>query len=75
MKLAVQLEVPGDDPGTKVQGELEKVPETPVSVKVTVPVGASGLPAVALSTTTTVQSAAWFTTTWVAHAIVVVVVR
>ena len=75
MKLAVQLELPGDEAGTKVQGELERIPETPVSLKVTAPVGASGLPAVALSTTTTVQSAAWFTTTCVAQAIVAVVLR
>ena len=55
--------------------ELEKLPDTPVSVNVTVPVGVSGLPAVELSTTTTVHCAGWFTTTWVEHATVVVVVR
>ncbi len=75
VKLTVQLELPAVDPGTRLQDELEKLPDTPVSVKVTVPVGVSGLPAVELSTTTTVHCAGWFTTTWVEHATVVVVVR
>jgi len=75
VKLTVQLELPAVDPGTRLHDELEKLPDTPVSVKVTVPVGVRGLPAVELSTTTTVHCAGWFTTTWVEHATVVVVVR
>ena len=75
MKLTVQLELPAVDTGTRVQDELAKLPCTPVSVNVTAPVGVSGLPAVELSTTTTVHSAAWLTTTWVVHTIVVVVAR
>jgi hypothetical protein len=73
VKLNAQLELPAVDPGTRLQDELEKLPDNPVSVNVTVPVGVSGLPAVELSTTTTVHAAAWFTTTWAEHSIVVVV--
>lgn len=75
VKLIVQLELPAFDPGTRLQDGLEKLPDTPVAVIATVPVGDSGLPAVELSTTTAVHSAAWFTTTCVVHTTVVVVVR
>ena len=75
VKLTVQLELPAVDPGTRLHEEFEKLPATPVSVNVTVPIGASGLPVAELSITTTVHTAAWFTTTSAVHTIVVVVVR
>jgi hypothetical protein len=52
-----------------------KVPETPVSERLTVPVGVRGEPKVELSDTVAVQVEPWFTRTGVAQSTMVVVGR
>lgn len=56
-------------------GELWKLPETPVSKKLTLPVGDSGEPAGELSETMAVQVEASFTSTGLVHDTVEVVWR
>jgi len=55
VKVAVQLAVPVVAPATRLQGEPLKLPDTPVSVKATVPPGVTGLPVAELSITVAVQ--------------------
>jgi hypothetical protein len=54
-------------------GELWKLPETPVSKKLTLPVGVTGEPAVELSETMAVQVDASLTSTGLVHETIVVV--
>src|SRR6266567_2490820 len=60
---------------TSVHGEPVKVPETPDSERVTVPVGVRGEPKVEPSDTVAVHVEPWFTRTGVAHSMVVLVGR
>lgn len=76
VKLAWQLAVPSVDPGSSVHGELAKVPDAPDSVKMIDPAGVSEVPAFeGLSVTVAVHVDAWFTTTRLAHEMVVMVRR
>jgi len=60
---------------TSVHGEPVKVPETPDSERVTVPVGVRGEPEFEMSDTVAVHVEPWFTRTGVAHSMVVLVGR
>lgn len=55
----------------RLQGDPVKTPATPVEVKVTLPTGVIGVPAVAVSVTVTVHVDAWFTATGESQEIVV----
>ena len=55
--------------------QVVKVPVTPVSLRVTVPVGVRKVPAAELSVTVTVHVDPWLITTGVVQLTVVVVVR
>ena len=74
MKLAVQLALPGAGAGVRLQGEPVNPPGTPVSEKLTVPVGVIAVPEVELSVITALQVEGWFTTTCEVHWTEVVVV-
>jgi hypothetical protein len=56
-----------------VHGEPVKIPVTPVSDRLTVPVGVRGEPKVELSDTVAVHVEPWFTRTGDAHCMVVLV--
>ena len=71
----MQLAVPDVELGTRVQGEPENVPDTPVSEKLTVPPGVNGKPADELSLTVAVQVEASPTTTGVTQETATVAVR
>ena len=58
-----------------VHGEPVKVPDTPVSDRLTVPVGVRGEPKVELSDTVTVHVEPWFTRTGDAHSMLVLAGR
>ena len=75
VKVAVQTAVPKVDPWTRVHGEPEKDPGTPLSEKLTVPPGVSAEPDVELSVAMAVQIEDWLTTTGVVQETVVVVLR
>ncbi len=72
-KLLVHVDVPRVAVAARVQ--VEKVPVTPLTVKVTAPVGLTFVPRVELSVTVAVQTEAWFTTTGLVQLTLVVVVR
>ena len=55
VNVALQTAVPNVDPWTKVHGEPEKDPETPLSAKLTAPPGVIAEPDAELSVTDTVQ--------------------
>ena len=71
--MLLHVAVPTVAPAANVQ--VVNVPVTPLTAKVTDPVGVSAVPAVELSTTVAVQVEPWFTTTGLVHVTDVVVVR
>jgi len=71
----VQSAIPVVEPWTSEHGEPEKVPETPLSEKLTVPPGVSAELEVELSVTVAVQVEDWLTTTGVVHETVMVELR
>src|SRR5947209_16990459 len=73
VNVLVQVAVPAVVPAANVQ--VVKVPVTPVTAKVTEPVGVTTVPAVVESVTVAVQVDPWLTTTGLAHVTAVVVVR
>jgi len=74
MKDAVQEALPVEL-WRSMHGEPVKVPETPVSERLTVPVGERGEPEFEMSDTVAVHVEPWFTRTGVAHSMVVLVGR
>src|SRR5438445_11012580 len=73
VNVLVQVAVPAVVPAANVQ--VVKVPVTPVTAKVTEPVGVTTVPAVVASVTVAVQVDSRLTTSVVVHVTVVVVVR
>jgi len=73
MKVEVHVAVPAVALAARVQ--VVKVPVTPVTAKVTDPVGVITAPAAELSTTVAVHVEPWLTTTGLVHVTLVVVVR
>ena len=73
VNVLAHVAVPAVVPAANVQ--VVKLPVTPVTAKVTEPVGVTTVPAVVESVTVAVQVDPWLTTTGLVHVTAVVVVR
>ena len=73
VKVEVHVAVPAVVPAARVH--VVKVPVTPVTVKVTEPVGVRTVPAVEVSVTVAVHVDPWLTTTGLVQETAVLVVR